>query len=68
MTRPQVGWIPVLLGDAYALRQLVKLARQCGQNNEQTARACQLLARIEGIEDTVTTDRIPPSDVWGVAA
>jgi hypothetical protein len=79
---PQVGWIPVILGDAYALRQFVRRGVGVPATPEargaagspslpvipegQRVRVQALLNRIEEVEDQVNPGR-RTSDQWGVA-
>jgi len=67
MTRHQVGWIPVLSGDSYALRHIIRASFDLPEVNPRfIERAKELLGRIEEVQDRVEQPK-PPSDVWGVA-
>jgi len=70
MQTPQAGWIPVHVGDAYALRQFIKLVatmNDCPINQGQRKRVLALLYRIEGVEDSAVDQQPPLSDIWGLA-
>jgi len=70
MQTPQAGWIPVHVGDAYALRQFIKLVAQhkeCPIPEGQRQRVLALLYRIEGVEDSAIDQQPPMSDIWGLA-